>query len=125
MRAADRPGVGSDEGEGDARPGIRRRMHAFLSETDDAGRMVSFGRVAVCAIVGNEDGAHHSSAEIFRALNDVGLTIPAVAATYWVGEAMHTTDYRDLPRTPEATARTTAMVAAHAARLARLLRASA
>ena len=69
-----KPGVTSDEGDGDAWPALRRkildahilvlrtpiwmgqpcsvckrvleRMDAFLGETDDAGRMVSYGRVA-------------------------------------------------------------------------------
>ena len=35
-------------------------------------------------------------AELFQALNDVGFTIPAQAATYWVGEAMQAVDYQDL-----------------------------
>ena len=115
------PGVTSDEGEGDDWPAIRKkilaadililggpiwmgqpssvtkrvleRLDAFLSETDEQGRMPSYGKVAVCAVVGNEDGAHHTSAEVFQALNDVGFTIPAVAACYWVGEAMGSVDF--------------------------------
>lgn len=87
------PGVTSDEGEGDDWPGIREkilshdilvfggpiwmgqigsvakrvleRMDAFTSETDVQGRMPSFGKVAIAAIVGNEDGAHWSSAQLF------------------------------------------------------------
>lgn len=58
----------------------------------------SFGKVAVAAVVGNEDGAHHCHAEIFQALNDVGFTIPAGAGTYWMGEAMGSVDYKDLKR---------------------------
>lgn len=82
-----KPGVSSDEGPGDDWPELRRRildadilvfgtpiwlgqpssiakrvterMDAFLSETDDEGRLVSVGRVAVVAVVGNEDGADH------------------------------------------------------------------
>lgn len=144
------PGVTSDEGEGDDWPAIRERilaadililggpiwmgqpssvakrvmerLDAFLSETDDQGRMPSYGKVAVCAIVGNEDGAHHTSAEIFQALNDVGFTIPAVAACYWVGEAMGSVDFKDLNETPKKVAQTAAMVADNAAHLARLLK---
>jgi multimeric flavodoxin WrbA len=144
------PGVTSDEGVGDDWPGIRRkvieadilifgtpiwmgqmssiakrvleRFDAFLDETDDRGRMPSYSKVAVAAIVGNEDGAHAVSANLFQALNDVGFTIPAVAAYYWVGEAMGSTDYRDL-RTPRPTVEKTAkMVAANAAHLAGLLK---
>lgn len=146
------PGVKSDEGEGDDWPGLRKkilahdilifggpiwmgqigsiakrvleRMDAFLSETDDQGRMPSYGKVAVAAIVGNEDGAHGSSAQIFQALNDVGWTIPAVAACYWVGEAMGSTDFKDLKATPKKVDETAAMVAGNAAHLAQLLKKS-
>ena len=76
-------------------------MDAFLSETDEAGRMVSFGKVAAVAVVGNEDGAHHVCAELYQALNDVGFSIAATAGTYWVGEAMQGVDYKDLEKTPE------------------------
>jgi hypothetical protein len=77
--------------------------------------------VAVAAVVGNEDGAHHISAELFQALNDVGFTIPAGGVTYWVGEAMGSTDYKDLDPKPEKVLSTTATVARNAAHLAGLL----
>lgn len=147
-----KPGVTSDEGDGDAWPALREkilahdvlifggpiwmgqigsiakrvleRMDAFLGETDDQGRMPSYGKVAVAAIVGNEDGAHGSSAQLFQALNDVGWTIPPVAACYWVGEAMGSTDFKDLPEVPEKVTKTAGMVATNAAHLARLLAAN-
>ncbi|MFB0872768.1 MULTISPECIES: flavodoxin family protein [unclassified Sphingobium] len=146
------PGVTSDEGEGDDWPAIREkilaadililgtpiwmgqagsvakrvleRMDAFLSETDDKGRMPSWSKVAVAAIVGNEDGAHAASAQMFQALNDVGWTIPAVAACYWVGEAMGSTDFKDLEKTPDKVLETARMVAGNAAHLAGLLKAN-
>lgn len=148
-----KPGVTSDEGDGDAWPAIREkilaadililggpiwmgqtgsvakrvmeRMDAFISETDDQGRMPSYSKVAVAAIVGNEDGAHFSSAQIFQSLNDVGFTIPAVAACYWVGEAMGSVDFKDLDKTPEKVTETAKMVASNAAHLAGLLKESA
>ena len=144
------PGVTSDEGPGDAWPDIRRRilaadilifgtpiwlgqpssiakrvlerMDAFLGETDAKGRMPSFGKVAVAAIVGNEDGAHHVTAELFQALNDVGWTIPAAGSCYWVGEAMHKTDFKELDEVPEQVRTTAELVAANAAHLARMLK---
>lgn len=147
------PGVTSDEGEGDDWPAIREkilaadililgtpiwmgqagsvakrvleRMDAFLSETDDQGRMPSYSKVAVAAIVGNEDGAHAASAQIFQSLNDVGWTIPAVAACYWVGEAMGSTDFKDLEKTPDKVLETAKMVAGNAAHLAGVLKAHA
>jgi multimeric flavodoxin WrbA len=144
------PGVTSDEGEGDAWPEIRRRilehdilifgtpvwlgqmssvakrvlerMDAFLSETDERGRMPSFGKVAVAAIVGNEDGAHAITASLFQALNDEGWTIAAGGANYWVGEAMQKKDFKDLPEVPDAVQQGAAMLASNAAHLAKLLK---
>ena len=144
-----KPGVTSDEGDGDDWPNLREellshdilifggpiwmgqvgsvakrvleRIDAFLGETDDQGRMPSYSMVAVAAIVGNEDGAHFSSAQLFQSLNDVGFTIPAVAACYWVGEAMGSVDFKDLDEVPDKVTETAAMVAGNAAHLAGLL----
>jgi multimeric flavodoxin WrbA len=145
-----KPGVKSDEGKGDDWPKLRarilaadilvlgtpiwlgqpssvakrvcERMDAFLDETDDKDRMPSYGKVAAVAVVGNEDGAHHVSAEIFQALNDCGFMIAPNAVTYWVGEAMGDTDYKDLPHTPRVVSKMTAMLASNATHLARLLK---
>ena len=155
VRAADfniKPGVTSDEGEGDDWPLLRQRvndaeiliigspiwlgqpssiakrvlerMDAFLDEKDDRGRMPSYGKVAICAIVGNEDGAHHSAAEILSALLEVGFTVPSGGPTYWVGEALGSTDYKDLKEPPKAVASWTKMLASNTAHLAKLLKAS-
>lgn len=143
-------GVSKDEGDGDGWPAIREKMlaadilliatpiwmgqpasvckvalerlDAEIGETDDQGRMSTYGKVAAIAVVGNEDGAHHTVAEVAQALNDTGFTLPANASTYWVGEAMGSTDYNDLDETPEKTAGTTKTLAANAAHLARLLK---
>ncbi|RJQ75140.1 NADPH-dependent oxidoreductase [Pseudonocardiaceae bacterium YIM PH 21723] len=101
------------------------RLDAELSETDSEGRPLTFGKVAVAAVVGNEDGAHRISADLYQALNDVGFTIPAQAVTYWNGEAMHTVDYKDLDSTPDKVATATATLAANAAHLAGVLREAA
>ena len=71
--------------------------------------------------MGNEDGAHHCSAEIFQALDDVGFSLAAGAVTSWVGRAMEGVDYQDLDETPEAVASTTATLATNTVHLARLL----
>ncbi len=97
------------------------RLDAELSEKDDQGRLLTYGKVAAVAVVGNEDGAHHVSAELFQALNDVGFSLAAGAVTYWVGAAMEGTDYQDLDETPETVATTTATLAANTVHLARLL----
>ena len=104
---------------------VLERMDAFLGETDERGHMPSYGKVACVAVVGNEDGAHHVCAELFQALNDVGFTLAASGSTYWVGEAMHKTDYIDLNQSPEKTAGTTKTLAATTAHLARLLKGNA
>src|SRR5690606_32862794 len=99
------PGVNKDMGEGDEWPQLREqvlasdilvfvtptwlgqhssiaqrvleRLDAELSETDEQGKPTMFDKVAIAGIVGNEDGAHHISAILFQALNDIGFTVPA------------------------------------------------
>jgi multimeric flavodoxin WrbA len=106
-----KPGVQSDEGGGDAWPGVRERilasdilimatptwvgrpssvaqraierMDAMLAETDDEGRPVAYNRVAGVVVTGNEDGAHHVISEIAGALGDIGFTVPGQSWTYW------------------------------------------
>ncbi|MFJ5708162.1 flavodoxin family protein [Streptomyces sp. NPDC093105] len=147
-----RPGVEADMGDGDAWPEIRdtilrcdilvlstpiwlghpsshaqrvlERLDAELGESDDEGRMLTYGKAAAVCVVGNEDGAHHVSAELFQGLNDVGFSLAPNAVTYWVGEAMRGTDYQDLDETPEKTAATTRTLAANTAHLARRLKAA-
>jgi multimeric flavodoxin WrbA len=128
VRAVDhniKPGVRSDEGEGDDWPALRQRvincdilvmgtpiwlgqpssvakrvmerMDAFLGETDDKGRMPSYGKVGIVVVVGNEDGAHHCEAQ---------------------GDKV----YKDLKTTPKVVKETTEMLASNAAHLARLLK---
>lgn len=144
------PGVLKDMGEGDDWPGIREkilaadilvlatpiwvghpssvaqkvleRLDAELSETDSQGRPVLFDKVAMVAVVGNEDGAHHVIADLSQGLSDVGFSIAAQGSTYWVGEAMHTTDFQDLEQTPEVTANATDISTRNSAHLAALLK---
>jgi multimeric flavodoxin WrbA len=103
---------------------VMERLDAELSETDDEGRPILYGKVATVAVVGNEDGAHASIADIMQGLNDVGFTLPAQGGTYWVGEAMQSVDFKDLDAVPENVASTNAGLARNAVHLARMLRAS-
>ncbi len=152
IRLADhriKPGVSSDEGDGDEWPEVRKRildadilvfgtpiwmgqlpslakgvlerMDAFLSETDDQGRMPSTGKVVAVAIVGNEDGAHNVSADLFQGLSDTGWTVPPGGPAYWVGEAMGKVDFKDLPEVPDKVTETVEMLASNAHHLASLL----
>lgn len=146
------PGVETDMGEGDAWPELRRkvlaadilvfvtptwlgqhssvaqrvleRLDAELAETDASGRPVLFDKVAVAVVVGNEDGAHHIVAVLYQALNDVGFTVPAQGCAYWNGEAMHTTDYKDLGQTPPKVESAMKTAVANAVHIAGLLKAS-
>ncbi len=143
-------GVSTDEGGGDGWPAIRQKMlasdilvlatpiwmgqpgsvckmvlerlDAELDETDDEGRMLTYGKVAAVAVCGNEDGAHHVIAECLQGLNDTGFSVAPNGGTYWVGEAMQGTDYNDLDETPEKTASATEALATNTAHLARLLK---
>lgn len=147
-----KPGVLKDMGDGDQWPQIRQkllsadilvlatpiwvghpsslaqqvleRLDAELSETDEQGRPILFGKVGLVAVVGNEDGAHHVIADLGQGLADAGFTLVARGSTCWVGQAMHTTDCQDLQQTPEATANATGIAIRNAAHLARLLKAS-
>lgn len=79
------------------------------------------GKVAMCAVVGNEDGAHKIIADVFGALNDIGFSVPAQGSTYWNDEAMGGRDFKDLDTVPSAAADATNAAARNAAHLARLL----
>lgn len=106
-----KPGVRTDEGEGDDWPAVHarlmaadilimatptwlgqmssvclralERLDALFSETDDSGRPVAFGKVAGVVVTGNEDGAHHIVATVCQGLIDMGFTIPGQSWTYW------------------------------------------
>lgn len=144
-----KPGVEADMGDGDEWPAIRQqvgdadilvvvaptwvghmssvaqrvleRLDAALSETRDDGNPAMYGKVAVVGVVGNEDGAHKITADLYQGLNDIGFSVPSQGGTYWNGEAMQGTDYNDLDQTPEATASAMQAAAANAAHLARML----
>lgn len=145
-----KPGVETDMGDGDEWPSIRERilasdivvvvtptwvgqissvgqrvlerLDAELSEMDEAGRPDLYDKVAVVGVVGNEDGAHHITSQLFQGLGDLGFTISAQASTYWNDEAMGSRDYKDLDETPEAVASATKSLASNAAHLAGLLK---
>ncbi|HEY0599690.1 flavodoxin family protein [Brevundimonas sp.] len=106
-----KPGVKTDEGEGDDWPTVHEklmaadilvmatptwlgqmssvctraleRLDALFGETDDSGRPVAFGKVAGVVVTGNEDGAHHIVATVCQGLIDMGFTIPGQSWTYW------------------------------------------
>jgi len=114
LRMADydiKPGVTSDESDGDQWPPIRariltsdilviatptwlghpssvtqrvlERLDAMLSETDEQDVPVAYNKVAGVVVTGNEDGAHHVISEVAGGLIDIGFTVPGQAWTYW------------------------------------------
>jgi hypothetical protein len=100
-------GVSPDEGDGDEWPRIRQKKLAadiFVIATP-----IWLGQPSsVCKMV-------------LERLDDTGFSVAAGGSTYWVGEAMQTTDYLDLEKKPEKTTETTKTAAANTAHLARLL----
>ena len=52
------------------------RLDGELSETDEEGRMLTYGKAAAVCVVGNEDGAHNVSADLYRGPNDVASPSP-------------------------------------------------
>ena len=106
-----KPGVKSDEGNGDDWPKVHaaivaaeilviatptwmgqasslcqralERLDGMLSETQKGGAPAAYGKVAGIVITGNEDGAHHIVGTTAQALIDVGFTVPGHAWTYW------------------------------------------
>lgn len=143
-------GVSSDEGEGDGWPNLRaaiveaellvigtpiwlghpssvcqmvlERLDAFISETRDRGRPISWDRVGLVGIVGNEDGAHAVAASVFQGVNDVGFSLAPGGAIYWVGEAMGEVDFKDLDAAPQKVVDAAKAAVANAVHLAALLR---
>lgn len=146
-----KPGVKSDEGEGDDWPFIREkilaadilvmatptwlgqhssvcqraleRMDAMLSETKDDGRPIAFDKVGGVVITGNEDGAHHIVACVSQPLIDIGFTIPPQSWTYWHLGPGPGPDYRDTDEGHEWSDRTARNAARNLAAVARALKA--
>uniref|UniRef100_A0AAU1TWE6 Flavodoxin n=1 Tax=Streptomyces sp. NBC_00119 TaxID=2975659 RepID=A0AAU1TWE6_9ACTN len=97
-------------------------LNAESSQTDGQGRPLLYGKAAAVAVAGNEDGAHEVSADIFQALNDVGVSIAPGTVMYWVGQTQQGTDCQDFDERPEAVADTTRTLAVDTVHLAKLLK---
>ena len=112
------PGLGVQDGARAPRRRARRDRRRRAGRSSSA-------RSPCVAVVGNEDGAHHVSAEVFQALNDVGFTHPGAAPSP-TGSARRCRPPTTTTSTrrPEKTAGTTATLAANTVHLARLLKGS-
>jgi len=111
-----RPGVSSDEGDGDEWPvilerikacdilviampiwfGVRssvaqlviERLDGTYSEGDAVtGQYPLYGKVAGAIVTGNEDGAHDCCATTLYNLTHLGCMVPPNVDCYWVGDA--------------------------------------
>ena len=142
----------ADAGEGDAWPAIRAKVHAAdilvlatpiwngqpsswasvvyerlnaeLSDLDDRQRTPLFGKVALCVVVGNEDGNYHVGGITYQVLTDMGATVPAQPILYWHGPAGGSQDYTDLDEQPDNVKKVLPVLASNAVHLAGLLAAS-
>lgn len=101
---------------------VLERMNADISTTRSDGRPLFSGRVAAALVVGNEDGAHSITADLFQAVNDLGFTVPAHGGTYWNGRAREKVDFLDLESTPDSVREVNETLARNALHLARILR---
>lgn len=148
-----KPGVSSDEGEGDEWPrilqklkssdilvvgtpiwfGVRgsvaqrviERLDGIYEETNDVGQFPMYGKVAGVAVTGNEDGAHDACGTTLYNLGHLGYTVPPNADTYWVGPAGPGPSFIEAGgETHPYTVRTTKWMAHNLAHVARILKAS-
>ncbi|MET7931427.1 hypothetical protein ABZT43_47925 [Streptomyces sp. NPDC005349] len=81
---------------------VLESLNAESSQTDGQGRPLLYGKAAAVAVAGNEDGAHKVSADIFQALNDVGVSIAPGTVIHWVGQTQQGPDCQDFDERPEA-----------------------
>ena len=145
-----KPGVKSDQGEGDDWPSVRarilaadilimatptwlgqhssvcmralERMDAMLSETRDDGRPVAYGKVAGVVVTGNEDGAHHIVGAVSQPLIDIGFTVPGQSWTYWHLGPGPGPDYTDTDKAHDWSDRTGRIAARNLLALAKVLK---
>lgn len=100
---------------------VLERLDAELSDTDDAGRPRMVGKVALAAVVGNEDGAHKIVADLFRP--SMTLDLDRRAGMHLLERRGYEgTDYTDLDDVPEAVASATGNAVRNAVHLATVLR---
>jgi multimeric flavodoxin WrbA len=110
-----KPGVTSDEGDGDEWPKLLERIKAAdillmgmsiwfghrssvaqrvierldgtYEETNEVGQYPLYNKVVGVAVTGNEDGAHACAETTLFNMTHLGCTVPPNVDTYWVGPA--------------------------------------
>ena len=147
-----KPGVTSDEGDGDEWPlildkikkadiiviatsiwfGVRssiaqlviERLDGTYSERNERGQYPLYNKVAGVVITGNEDGAHSAAETTLFNLTHLGCAIPPNPDTYWVGEAGPGPSYIEVGQDHEYTKRTTRWMAINLVHLAKAIKAN-
>lgn len=146
-----KPGIMSDEGEGDEWPQILaklkeadiivigtpiwfgarssvaqrviERLDATYGERNELGQYPLYNKVAGVVVTGNEDGAHTAAGMTLFNLTHLGCAVPPNADTYWVGDAGPGPTYLEGGQDHEFTKRTTRWMAINLVRLALALKA--
>jgi multimeric flavodoxin WrbA len=147
-----KPGVTSDEGDGDEWPlildkikkadiiviatsiwfGVRssiaqlviERLDGTYAERNEQGQYPLYNKVAGVVITGNEDGAHSAAETTLFNLTHLGCAIPPNPDTYWVGEAGPGPSYIEVGQDHEYTKRTTRWMAMNLVHLAKAIKAN-
>ncbi len=147
-----KPGVTSDEGDGDEWPlildkikkadiiviatsiwfGVRssiaqlviERLDGTYAERNERGQYPLYNKVAGVVITGNEDGAHSAAETTLFNLTHLGCAIPPNSDTYWVGEAGPGPSYIEVGQDHEYTKRTTRWMAMNLVHLAKAIKAN-
>lgn len=103
---------------------VMERIDAMLHETNEAGQLPLYNKVAGACVVGNEDGAQQVSASILYNLMQVGATIPPNAEAYWVGLAGGRDDFIDVALRDPYVKELVSYLGNNLAHMARILRAN-
>ena len=147
-----KPGVSSDEGDGDEWPvilekvkqadiivigtpiwfGVRssvaqqviERLDGTYAERNEQGQFPLYNKVAGVVVTGNEDGAHAAAETTLFNLTHLGCAVPPNPDTYWVGDAGPGPSYLEVGQDHEYTKRTTRWMAMNLVHLAQVLRAN-
>ncbi len=147
-----KPGVTSDEGDGDEWPfildkikkadiiviatsiwfGVRssiaqlviERLDGTYAERNERGQYPLYNKVAGVVITGNEDGAHSAAETTLFNLTHLGCAIPPNPDTYWVGDAGPGPSYIEVGQDHEYTKRTTRWMAMNLVHLAKAIKAN-
>ena len=99
-------------------------LNEVLTELGIKGEIVRVVDLNIKPGVTADEGEGDEWPALLKQILAADITIAACAGTYWVGEAMGSTDYKDLRKPYDKTIDATKMLVANAAHLAKLLKKS-